>query len=101
MAAGPFRRLADDAVVLENCGAFGAGDFDAAGVAGIGGGGGVQNAQGAAGEFEDGDSGIFGFDLVKLRGSAGLNANDITEQPKEQIDGVYALIDQGSSAIEC
>src|SRR5712664_345322 len=61
----------DDAVVLKNDSAFGAGDFDAAGVAGIGGGGGVENAQGAAGEFEDGNGGVFGLDFVKLRGGAG------------------------------
>lgn len=90
----------DDAVVLENDGAFRAGDFDAARIAGISGGGSVENAQGAAGEFEDGDGGVFGFDLVKLSGGAGLNANDITEQPEEQIDSVNALIDQGAAAVE-
>ncbi len=50
------RRIAqvggDDAVVLEDYGAFGAGDFEAARVAGIGGGGGEERADGAAGEFE-------------------------------------------------
>ena len=68
----------DDAVVFEDDGAFGAGDFDAAGVAGIGGGGGVKYAQGAAGEFEDGNGGVFGFDLVELNGGSRLNANHIT-----------------------
>ena len=43
----------DDAVVLEDDGAFGAGNFNAAGVAGVGGGGGVENAQGAAGRSEE------------------------------------------------
>ena len=90
----------DDAVVFENDGTFGAGDFDAARVAGIVGRSRVENAQGAAGEFEDGDGGVFGFDLVKLRGGAGLNANDIAEEPKKQIDGVNALIDQGAAAVE-
>jgi len=37
---------------------------------------------------------------VKRGGGAGLHANDITEQPKEQVDGVHALIDQGAAAIE-
>src|SRR5580704_12137077 len=68
----------EDAVVFEDDGAFGAGDFDAAGVAGIGGGGGVKYAQGAAGEFEDGNGGVFGFDLVELGGGSRLNANHIT-----------------------
>jgi hypothetical protein len=86
--------------VLEDDGAFGAGDFDAARIAGIGGVSGVEKAQGAAREFEDGCSGIFGFDLVKLRGGAGLHAHDITEQPEEQIDGVDALIDQRAATIE-
>src|SRR6266403_3435200 len=90
----------DDAVVLEDDGAFGAGNFDAARIAGIGGGSGVENAQGAAREFENGGGGVFGFDLVKLRGGAGLDAYDITEQPEEQIDGVNALIDQSAAAIE-
>src|SRR5260370_16475547 len=38
----------DDAVVLENDGAFGAGNFDAARVAGIGGGSSVGDGEGAA-----------------------------------------------------
>jgi hypothetical protein len=29
-----------------------------------------------------------------------LNANDIAEQPEEQIDSVNALIDQGAAAVE-
>src|ERR1700732_4863348 len=68
----------DDAVVFEDDGAFGAGDFDAAGVAGIGGGGGVKYTQGAAGEFEDGNGGVFAFDLVELSGGSRLNANHIS-----------------------
>src|SRR5205823_6375538 len=90
----------DDAVVLQDDGALGAGDLDAAGVARIGSSGGVNNSQGAASEFEDGCGGVLGFDLVKKCGGAGLHASDITEEPKEQIDGVNALIDQGSAAVE-
>jgi hypothetical protein len=90
----------EDAVVLENYGALGAGDFDAARVAGIGGGGGVENAQRAAGEFEDGCGGVFGFDFMKQSGGAGLNASDITEEPEEQVNGVDALIDEGAAAVE-
>ncbi len=86
--------------MVEDDGAFGAGNFDAARVAGIGGGSGVENAQGAAVEFEDGGGGVFGFDLVEQRGGAGLDASDFTEQPEEQIDGVNALIDQRAAAIE-
>jgi len=37
------------------------------------------------GEFKDGGGGVLGFDLVKHGGGAGLHANDITEQPEEQI----------------
>ena len=73
----------DDAVVFEDDSAFGAGNLDTAWVARISSGGGVENARSAAREFEDGECGVFGFDLVKQRGSAGLNANDIAEQPKE------------------
>ena len=90
----------DDAVMLEDDGAFGAGDFDAARVAGIGGSRGMENAECAAGEFEDGGGGVFGFDVVKKSAGTGLYANDVTEEPEEQIDGVDALIDQGASAIE-
>jgi len=90
----------DDAVVLEDDGAFRAGDFNAAGIAGIGGGGSVEDAENAAREFEDGCGGVFGFDFVKHVGGASLHANDITEKPKKQIDGVDALIDQGAAAVE-
>ena len=38
---------AEDAVVFENDGTFGTGDFDAAGIARIGGGGGVEDAESA------------------------------------------------------
>jgi len=86
--------------MLEDDGALGAGNFDAARIAGIGGGGGVENAQSTAGEFEDGGGGVFGFDLVELGGGAGLHANDIAEQPEEQIHGVNALIDQRAAAVE-
>ena len=60
----------------------------------------MENAQGAAGEFKDGGGGVLGFDFVKHGGGAGLHANDITEQPEEQIYGVNALIDQGAAAVE-
>src|SRR5207302_9103035 len=83
-----------------NDGTFGAGDFDAARIAGIGGRGGVENAESAGGEFEDGGGAVLGFDLVKKRAGTGLHANDVTEEPEEQVDGVDALIDQGASAIE-
>src|SRR6266403_1110938 len=86
--------------MLEDDGAFRAGNFDAARIAGIGGSSDVEKAERAAGEFEDGGGGIFSFDLVEQRGGAGLDANDITEQPEEQIDGVNALIDQSAAAVE-
>src|SRR6266699_293058 len=90
----------NDVVVLEDDGAFGAGDFHAARVAGIGGGGRVENAQGAASKFENGGGGVFGFDLVKKRADTGLDANAVTEQPQEQVDGVDTLIEQGAAAVE-
>ena len=74
----------DDAVMFEDDGAFGAGDFDAARIAGVGGRGGVENSERAAGKFEDSGGGIFGFDFVKQRAGASLHANNITEQPEEQ-----------------
>jgi len=83
----------DDAVVFEDDGAFGAGNFDASGKAGIGGGGGVEYSKCATGEFEDGGSGVFGFDFVKKGGGAGSHASDVTEEPEEQIHSVDALID--------
>src|SRR4029077_4546562 len=76
----------NDAVVFEDDRAFGAGDFDAAGVTGISGGRGMENSECTAGEFERGDSGVFGFDFVKQRGRASLHTNHITEQPEEQVD---------------
>src|SRR5437667_12683665 len=90
----------DDAVVLEDDRAFGAGNLDAARIAGVGGGGDVQDAEGAAGKFEDGDSGVFGFDGVEFRGDAGLDADNIAEKPEKKIDGMNALIDQSPPTIE-
>ena len=86
--------------MLEDDSAFGAGNLHAAGIAGIGGGGGLEDAQSAGGEFEDGDSGVFGFDLVQRGGGARLDASDVAEEPEEQIHGVHALIDQGAAAVE-
>ena len=91
---------ADDAVVLEDDIAFGAGNFDAARIAGMGGSGDMENAKGAAGEFEDGSSRVFGFDFVKKGAGASFHSNDITEEPEKQVDSVDALIDQGATAIE-
>src|SRR5712672_1829907 len=90
----------DNAVVFEGDGAGGAGDFDAAGVARVSGGGGVKNAKSAAGKFEDGGSGIFDFDFVKKGTDAGLHANDVAEQPEQQVNGVDALIDEGAAAVK-
>ena len=59
----------------------------------------VKNAESAAGEFENGGGGVFGFDLMKKRAGASFHANDITEQPEEQVDGVDALIDQSAAAV--
>src|SRR5258708_21545898 len=53
----------NDAIVLEDYGAFGAGDFNAAGIAGIGGSGGEQRADRAVGEFQSGDGGVFRLDF--------------------------------------
>jgi len=98
------RRIAqvggDDAVVREDYSAFGAGDFEAAGVAGIRGGGGEQRADGAAGEFQVGDGGVFGFDFVQDGGGAGLDANYIAEEPEEEIDGVNGLVDECAATVE-
>src|SRR6266849_2829214 len=98
------RRIAqvggDDAVVLEDYGAFGAGDFEAARVAGIGGGGGEERADGAAGEFEGGDGGVFGFDFVQDGGGAGLHANYVAEEPEEKVDSVDGLVDERAAAVE-
>src|SRR5260370_27493417 len=84
------RRIAqvggDDAVVLEDYGAFGAGDFEAARVAGIGGGGGEGRADGAAGEFEGGGGGGFRFGFVQDGGGARLAANHVGEAPEEVIE---------------
>src|SRR5712692_3962886 len=90
----------DDAIVFEDDGAFGAGDFDAARVAGIRGGGGEERADGSAGEFEGGHGCVFRFDFVQQGGGAGLDANYIAEKPEEQIDGMNGLIDEGSAAVE-
>jgi hypothetical protein len=99
-SASAAETIGDDAVMFEDDGAFGAGDFDAARVARVRGGGGVENAEGTAGKFEDGGGGVFGFDLVKKCAGTGLHANDFTEEPEKQVDGVDALIDQGAAAVE-
>ncbi len=90
----------DDAVVFDDDCAFGAGDFDTAGIAGIGGSGGVEDAESAAGKFEDGGSGVFGFDLVKKCAGTGLHTSDVTKQPEEQVNGVDTLIDQGAATVK-
>jgi hypothetical protein len=84
--------------VFEDDGTFGAGGFDAARAARIGDSSGVKSAERPAGKFGDGDGSVFRFDFVKQRGGASLDANDITEKPEEQIDGVDALIDEGAAA---
>ncbi len=98
------RRIAqvggDDAIVLEDCGAFGAGDFEAARIAGIGGGGGEERADGAAGEMQSGDGGVFGFDFVQDGGGASLDAEHVAEEPQEEIDGVDGLVDERAAAVE-
>jgi len=73
-SASVLRRLtAVNTVVLEDDGAFGAGNFDAAGIAGV-------RAVVAwrmrepRWKFEDGGGGVFGFDLVKS-GRYGLAQN--------------------------
>ena len=73
----------DDAVVFEDDGAFGAGDFDAARVAGIGGCGGVKSAESTICEFKNGDGGVFRFDFVKQGGGAGLDSDGIPEKPEK------------------
>src|SRR5713101_5000023 len=90
----------DDAIVFEDDGTFGAGDFDAARVAGIRGGGDEERADGSAGEFEGGHGRVFRFDFVQQGGGAGLGANYIAEKPEEQIYGMNGLIDEGSAAVE-
>src|SRR5204862_6074550 len=54
----------------------------------------------AAGDCYDGGSRVVGFDFSKKRAVGGLHADDITEKPEEQVDGVNALIDQGAAAVE-
>jgi len=90
----------DDAVVLEDYGAFGASDVEAARVAGIGGSGGEERAEGAAGKFERGDGGIFGFDFVQHGGGAGLHASYIAEEPEQEVDGVDGLVDERTATVE-
>src|SRR5580693_2379188 len=91
---------ADDAVVFEGHRACRARDLDAAWVAGIGCGRGVKNTERAAGKLKRGDGGVFGFDFVKQSGSSCLHANDVTEQPEQEIDSVDALIDYSAAAVE-
>ncbi len=90
----------EDAVVLEDYGSFGTGDFETARVAWIGGGSSEERADGAAGEFEGGDGGVFGFDFVQDGDGAGLHANYIAEEPEEEIDGVDGLVDERAAAVE-
>src|SRR5882724_1547279 len=89
-----------DAIVFEDYGALGAGDFEAAWVAGIGGGGGEKRSDRAAGEFESGDGGVFGFDFVEDGGGAGLDTGYVAEKMEEEIDGVDGLVDECATAVE-
>src|SRR6267378_2489905 len=82
----------DDAVLLEDYGAFGAADFDAARVSGIGSGGGEEVANCAAGKFESSDGSVLGFDFVQDRSGAGLDAGYIAEEIKDEVDRVDGLI---------
>ena len=90
----------DDAIVFEDYGAFGAGDFKAAWVAGICGGGGEKSADRTAGEFESGDGGVFGFNFVEDGGGASLDTGYVAEKIEEEVDSVDGLIDECAAAVE-
>jgi len=89
-----------DAIVFEDYGALGAGDFEAAWVAGIGGGGGEKRADRAAGEFEGGYGGVFGFNFVEDSSGASLDTGYVAEKIEEEVDSVDGLIDEGAAAVE-
>src|SRR4029077_11258671 len=44
--------------------------------------------------------GIFGFYRVQSGSARGLNSDHVAEKPKQQVNGVNGLIDQGTSAVE-
>src|SRR5580698_313332 len=67
----------DDAIVFEDYGAFGAGDFHAALIAGKSRGCRMQGPERSVREFEDRGGCIFGFDLVQRRRGARLNPRDV------------------------
>ena len=96
-----FVEIGADQQILFDCQrAFGAGEFDAAGIAGEDGRGGDQGAKGAVRKFQESDERVFGFDFVKRCGHFRLHGGDVAPEPEQQIDGVHALIDQRAAAIE-
>ena len=98
------RRIAqvggEQAIVLDDYSAFRASEFDATRIAGIHGGGCLQSPNGTVGEFESCHERVFSFDLVQGGFARGLNSDHVAEKPKQQVNGMNGLIDQGTSAIQ-
>ena len=89
-----------DAILLENHGALGAGDLHASRISRVGGSRRLDNAQGAAGKLKNSDRGVFRFNGVQRGCRPRLHSNYIAQQPQQQIQGMHGLIDQCAATIQ-
>src|SRR5262249_5894851 len=90
----------DDAILLEDDCALSAGNLQPARIAWICCCCCQQGALRAARKFEHSKRSILAFDLVQDGSCAGLERDDVSEQPDQQINRVDALIHERSAAIE-
>jgi len=89
-----------NSIVLKNDGAFRASDFESTRISRVSSGSRLQNAKRTARELEDCDSSVFSLNRMQRRGGARLDTSDVAEQPKQQINGMDALVYQCTAAIE-
>src|SRR2546429_1454239 len=89
-----------NSIVLQNDCAFRASDFESTRISRVSSGSRLQNAKRTARELEDCDSSVFSLNRMQRRRGARLDTSDVAEQPKQQINGMDALVYQCTAAIE-
>ena len=63
------------------------------------GGGRLDDSKRAIAEFQRGDRGVLGFDFGKRGDGAGVNADDIAEEPFQHIDVMAGLVGEHAAII--
>ena len=89
-----------DAIVFQNDGAFGSGDFQPSRITGMGRRGCPKNTQRSVGKFKDRNRGVFPFNCVEGRSLTGLHPHYVSQQPEQQVHGVHRLVDHRTSAVQ-